>query len=191
MKSVKKIIKKLLLFVANQHAFLHQINYWLGANYKNKSIALGQKTGLYGVLLRQAWYKKTLKNCGKNLIVGFGSYIVYPNTEVGDNCAIEEFCIVSHCKMGDDVILAANVSIMSGAHHHPVDNLELKFREHVNPLGHVTLGNNLWVGTHAVIMADIDDGAIVAAGAVVTRKVSENAIVAGCPAKHIRFRGTS
>ncbi len=186
---MKRIIKKIVMFVACQHALIHKIHLYFGANYKYKSIALAQKAGVYGVYLRQGWYKKTLKKCGSNLLVGYGSYIVYRSVEIGNNCAIEEYCVVSNCSIGDDVILAANVSIMSGAHHHPIDDLEIKFRDKVNPLGRVSLGNNLWIGTHAVVMADVNDGAIVAAGAIVTKPVLENSIVVGNPARHLRYRG--
>jgi acetyltransferase-like isoleucine patch superfamily enzyme len=186
---MKVVFKALLNAVSFVHACVHRLHWAIGASFRHKSIALGRTTGIYGIYLRRNWYKQTLKKCGDNLIVGFGSYIVYPNVEIGDNCAIEENCVVSNCSIGDDVILAANVSIMSGAHHHPVDDLSLKFRNHVNPLERVCLGHNIWVGTHAVIMSDIGSGAVVAAGAIVTKPVGENAIVAGSPAKLIRYRG--
>jgi acetyltransferase-like isoleucine patch superfamily enzyme len=186
---MKAFIKAVLNALSLVHACLHRLHLSIGASFRHKSIALGHKPGIYGVYLRRNWYKQTLKKCGENLIVGFGSYVVYPTVEIGHNCAIEDNCIVSNCSIGDDVILAANVSIMSGAHHHPVDDLSLKFRDHVNPLSRVRLGDNIWVGTHAVIMSDIGSSAVVAAGAVVTKPVVENSIVAGCPAKFIRYRG--
>jgi acetyltransferase-like isoleucine patch superfamily enzyme len=186
---MKELLKVLLNAISSRHASLHRFHLSIGARFRHKSIALSQKTGRYGIYLRRNWYKQTLEKCGDNLIVGFGSYIVYPSVEIGNNCAIEENCVVSNCSMGDGVILAANVSIMSGAHHHPVDDLSLKFRDHVNPLSRVRLGDNIWVGTHAVIMSDIGSGAVVAAGAIVTKPVAENAIVAGSPAKLIRYRG--
>ena len=186
---MKELLKILVNAISSSHASLHRLHLSIGAGFRHKSIALGQKPGRYGIYLRRNWYKQTLKQCGDNLIVGFGSYIVYPSVEIGNNCAIEENCVVSNCSIGDDVILAANVSIMSGAHQHPVDDLSLKFRDHVNPLSRVRLGDNIWVGTHAVIMSDIGSGAVVAAGAIVTKPVAENAIVAGCPAKLIRYRG--
>jgi len=55
---------------------------------------------------------------------------------------------------------------------------------------HTTIGNDVWIGHGAIINAgiNISDGAIVAAGAVVTKNVPPYAIVGGNPAKIIRYR---
>ena len=52
----------------------------------------------------------------------------------------------------------------------------------------IHIGKNVWIGSNAAILpgVTIGDGAIVAAGAVVTRDVPENAIVGGVPARVIR-----
>jgi acetyltransferase-like isoleucine patch superfamily enzyme len=56
--------------------------------------------------------------------------------------------------------------------------------------GPVTLGNDVWVGQRAMFMGGISvgDGAVVAAGAVVTRDVPPYAIVGGVPARTLRMR---
>lgn len=56
--------------------------------------------------------------------------------------------------------------------------------------GDIIIGNDVWIGYEAVIMAGvhIGDGAIIAARAVVTRDVSPYTIVGGTPAKEIRKR---
>lgn len=52
------------------------------------------------------------------------------------------------------------------------------------------IGNDVWIGNNAVILpgVNIDNGAIIAAGAVVTKDVSPYEIVGGVPAKHLKFR---
>ena len=52
----------------------------------------------------------------------------------------------------------------------------------------VTIGSNCWIGNGAIVMADIGDGSIVAAGSVVTEPVPKKAIVGGNPARLIKQR---
>lgn len=54
----------------------------------------------------------------------------------------------------------------------------------------VEIGNDVWIGTNAVILSGvhIGDGAIIGAGAIVTKDVEPYAIVGGVPAKFIRYR---
>ena len=52
----------------------------------------------------------------------------------------------------------------------------------------IFIGDHVWIGANSTILkgVSIGDGAIVAAGAVVTKDVKPNTIVAGCPAKEIK-----
>ena len=56
----------------------------------------------------------------------------------------------------------------------------------------VTIGNDVWIGANVIILPGltIGDGAVLAAGAVVTKNVDPYAIVAGIPAKPVRYRFT-
>ena len=58
--------------------------------------------------------------------------------------------------------------------------------------GPITVGNDVWIGRRALIMANVQigDGAVVAAGAVVTRDVPPYTVVGGVPARVIKTRFT-
>ncbi len=60
----------------------------------------------------------------------------------------------------------------------------------VEPFKRVVVGNDVWIGARAMIMGGvtIGDGAVVGAGAIVTKDVPPFAVVGGVPAKIIRYR---
>lgn len=64
------------------------------------------------------------------------------------------------------------------------------FKGHPHTKGDVLIGNDVWVGYEALILSGvrIGNGAVVAARSVVTRDVEPYSIVAGNPARHVRFR---
>jgi len=113
---------------------------------------------------------------------------------IGRDSQIEADCII-----GDYVIMGNKVAIVGKYDHHyqqtgtPV-RIASQIRDHdYNWKGKdlVThIGNDVWVGYGAIIMqgVNIRDGAIIAAGSVVTKDVEPYAIYAGTPAKKIRDR---
>lgn len=65
--------------------------------------------------------------------------------------------------------------------------LDLEIRNTTYP-SPVTIGENVWIGSNATILPGvmIGNNSVVAAGAVVTKDVPENTVVAGVPAKVIK-----
>lgn len=56
--------------------------------------------------------------------------------------------------------------------------------------GDVIIGNDVWIGTEAIILSGvhIGNGAVIGAGSVVTKHIEPYSIVVGNPARHVRFR---
>lgn len=62
----------------------------------------------------------------------------------------------------------------------------------IDPFERVSIGNDVWIGKRVMVLGGvtIGDGAVVAAGAVVTKDVPPYAVVGGVPAKVIKYRFT-
>ena len=87
--------------------------------------------------------------------------------------------------IGDDCLIGHQVVIATLNH-----DLDPAHRKDLLPKP-VKLGNNVWVGAHATILAGVTvgDNAVIAAGAVVTKDIPANTVAAGVPAKVIKTIG--
>lgn len=129
----------------------------------------------------------------------------FDNIQMGKHSYTGRNSILLHAKIGAFCSISWNVSI-GGANHdytrlaqhsflyNPADSLSPKnhtisYDRFSEPL---IIGNDVWLGTGAVVLrgVTIGDGAVVGANAVVTRDVPPYAIVAGTPAKILKYRFT-
>lgn len=106
----------------------------------------------------------------------------------------------STLKVGSFCSIAENVNIFLGGHHRSDWITTFPFpafvetapniKDYAFSRGDVVIGSDVWLCTGAVILSgvNIGHGAVVAAGAVVTKDVEPYAIVAGNPACHVRYR---
>lgn len=133
--------------------------------------------------------------------LGYGSYI-------GQNSTLPKTCIGRFCS------LSQNIQLVAGRHPsskfvstHPAffSTLQQSGFSYVNDQKFeeykyvddekkylLKIGNDVWIGANVLLLEGITigDGAIVGAGSVVTKDVSPYSIVAGSPARVIRYRFT-
>jgi acetyltransferase-like isoleucine patch superfamily enzyme len=90
--------------------------------------------------------------------------------------------------IGEDVMIASGCRIVPT--NHGIDDPSLPISRQPSSSKGIKIGNGTWVGTNVVILdgVSIGIGAVIGAGSVVTRNVPDYAIVAGVPAKILRFR---
>lgn len=107
------------------------------------------------------------------------------NIKVGKNVFINSGCCFQDqggIEIGDNVLIGQQVVIATINHDFNPSKRANMF------LAPVKIGNSVWIGAHATILSGvtIGDNAIIAAGAVVTKDVPKNVVVAGVPAKIIK-----
>ena len=106
---------------------------------------------------------------------------------VGDRTFInKETYIVStqHVSIGSDCSISWRVSIMDSDFHRVIGQREIEDSRGAP----VRIGKHVWIGANALILkgVSVGDGAIIAAGSVVTDDVPERSLVAGVPARVVR-----
>ncbi len=120
---------------------------------------------------------------------------------IGDRSSIGRDSKLQAVKMGKFCSVSWNVS--RGAPSHPMNHMSQHAFTCQKRFGIATedapmrrsteiveIGNDVWIGCHAVVLSGVrvGDGAVIGAGAVVTHDVAPYAVVAGVPARYLRSR---
>jgi acetyltransferase-like isoleucine patch superfamily enzyme len=145
--------------------------------------------GYSGILLRRVWYRSTLRRCGSNLTVDWLAVIRTRETEIGDRCTLGVGNWLGWVRLGDDVMTGSHVVFVSGARQHGFDDISRPMREQHGQKKQVTVGDDVWIGAHTVVMADVSSGTVIGAGSIVTRQHPAMSVIAGNPARVLRKRG--
>ena len=134
---------------------------------------------------------KCLHHAGKNInIEHMADFGTGGNISLGNDSGIGIRCRVrGPLAIGDDVMMGPEVIILGPGHAHERADITMR-AQGASPASHTLIGNDVWIGTRAIIMhgVKIGNGVIIAAGAVVTHDVPDYTIVGGVPAKIIKHR---
>jgi acetyltransferase-like isoleucine patch superfamily enzyme len=111
-------------------------------------------------------------DCGKNISVG-------RNVFINSGCRFQDQGGIS---IGDGALIGHNVVLATLNH-----DIDPRKRSTLHPAP-ISIGQDVWIGANATVLpgVTVGDGAIIAAGAVVTKDVPANVIAGGVPAKIIK-----
>lgn len=142
-------------------------------------------------LIRNTFYKISGIKIGKKSTIHMKVFIegVYPSgnrLKIGDNTSIGRASYLDargELEIGNSVSISPGVQIITAQH-------DLNSRDFRGIRSKVMIEDYVWIGTNAIILpgVKIGKGAVIAAGAVVTKDVKDYEVVGGNPAKFIKSR---
>lgn len=112
---------------------------------------------------------------------------------VGDNTYIGEYNNIraggGSIEIGNDCSISQHISIIA-SNHNIAKHMLIKNQKWSNKNNYVKILDDVWIGSNSIILpgVTIGRGAVVGAGSVVTKDIPEYAVVAGNPARIIKYR---
>jgi len=110
---------------------------------------------------------------------------------VGKNVGINPYCLIygmGGVTIGDNVMMATSCIIISANHNFERTDIPMTFQGVA--CDEIKIGNDVWLGARVTVLAgvEIGDGAIIGAGAVVSKSIPPYSIAVGVPARVIKSR---
>ena len=187
---------------------LFEINAWLEAIVRFLP-------GNCGIMIRQIFWTRKFLSCGK-MTIGVNCTFVKPSsmeffgkTMINDECYFNAdggyisvgngtaFNRGTHinASCGGKIIIGNNCPIGPGVvmrtANHRIDSDETIIQKQGHIIKDIFIESDCWIGANAVILGGvrIKKGAVIGAGAVVTKNIPSMAIAVGVPAKILKYRG--
>ena len=118
---------------------------------------------------------------GRNVNIDKGAYVMQ-DTVIGDNSGIGVNCEICYgLTIGNNVMMGPECLFYSNNHKFNRETLKYEGYTEVNP---IVIEDDVWIGRRAIIMGGVrvGKGAVIGAGAVVTKDVPPYCVAAGNPA---------
>ncbi len=171
------------------------LSFWVRAPLLGKDRALEGSSqmlslvpGLVGQYLRRAFLARVVVECHPSATIAFGTVLSKVGARIEENVYVGPRCHLGLVHLERDVLLAAGVHVPSGPSIHGIEDPEVPIREQPGEVRCVRVGIGAWVGSAAVVLADVGEHTVVGAGSVVTKPLPERVVAAGVPAKVLRER---
>lgn len=137
---------------------------------------------------------RAMKSVGRNVYIRPG-YRIWPpcNVSIGDNVWIgDDFCARAEggLTIGSGTVIARHTEIITSGHNY--NSPDLQSLPYDSRFSHspTVIGENCWIASHVLFVrgVTVGEGAVIGMGAVVTKDVPPLAVVAGNPARVIKYR---
>ena len=158
-------------------------------SFQTVAAALSLVPGLLGFWLRRSFYYMTLENAPTDIAVSFGSRFLGRGVRLGYGVWIGNWTSINDCVIGKGTLISSYVDMFSGANQHG-DGESLTIEKSKQPMRKpeklLTIGENVWIGSGAIVFADVGTHTIIGAGSVVVKPIPANCVAAGNPARVLK-----
>ena len=191
--AMNQTFRRKLLFRIRRHTWPRFASRLRAAYWRLLGMEIGTAVRLYG--LRVTWPHRVRLGDGCslehsiyfNIAGGYrdgGGVTIGKGTFVGSGC---EFNITSAISIGEQCLIASGCRFID--HNHGTGT-NASMKSQVEDEQPIRIGSDVWIGVNCVVLkgVSIGDGAIVAAGSVVTRSLESMGVYAGVPARLLRLR---
>ena len=144
--------------------------------------------GKVGIYIRSAFYRHTLSRYDLTTYVNFGTLISKRRSKIGKGCGIGAYSIIGYANIGDQTFIGSKVSIPSGRYQHNFTDASKGIKAGDGEDRCINIGNNVFIGEKALILADVGDNTIIGAGSVVVKSVPSHSVAVGNPARVVKRR---
>ena len=168
-------------------AVFHELRLW------SESL-LFHMPGEIGIALRSSYLRRCVGMMGEGCRLSAGSAIYHPRGLRLHNRVLMGRIFVNAkggVEIGDDCLIADGAKIWS-VNHRFVD-ISVPIAQQGYDEQRVIIGSDVWIAANAIILpgVTVGNGAVVGAGAVVTKDVGAFEVVAGVPARLVGRRGSA
>ena len=155
----------------------------------NPSQMISLIPGKLGIYIRAAFYRLACPDTSDEILVGFLTVFSHRDTSIAQGVYIGPQCNIGKCSIGEKTLLGSGVHILSGKNQHHFADTDTPIQEQGGTYTKVSIGRDCWLGNGAIVMTDVTDHCIIAAGSVVVNTITEpGTIHGGNPAKLLRRR---
>lgn len=192
---LKRAIKNFFLLLVLPLFLIYELLSLIGSRdgtFQSFSQVLSLIPGKIGIYTRAAFYRLACTNTSDEISIGFLSIFSHSDTTICRGVYIGPQCNVGKCTIEENTLVGSGVHILSGKNQHNFSDRDKPIQDQGGSFEKITVGKDSWVGNKAIVMADLPNHSIVAAGSVYVTEIQQPwTILGGNPASIIRIRNQS
>ena len=166
--------------------------YLIFGKYLPSAHCVFKPVGIVCKFIRAIEGRLILEKCGRGVNI-YPKAQFSSKVELGNNSDIGYAArIQGKCVIGDNVMMGPEVMIWTINHTTSDLSVPMMYQGSEKEVP-VTIGNDCWIGSRAIILpgVNIGNGVIIGAGAVVVNDIPDYAVAVGNPAKVVKYRNTN